>query len=291
MKPMKRKNRKTIDMEHETLIQTQYLESTLYGDRSNGLRSLNEERSDFCTDDDDEHNAAGHIPAEAKRILDSWMFAHRYYCYPNKLEKQQLAHATKLSVQRISNWFVNSRRRSLPKIIQNDGKNVSDFIITRKRQRKNLAVKNEEQTAKQEPAFLGGNTCDADDEFEYTLAGKRLPKRPTTMRRPSPVPSSVGSETCIRTIAVGADTPPANSSTNEPTKKTCITGIIDDQTTNVKYLYILVQPSQWDDTKCSIDFYYDSVLCFTTINRWKNIVWCSFQKALSSYSLVRFDAN
>lgn len=57
-----------------------------------------------------------YIPAQAKSLLEKWMYDHRLYCYPTKAEKQALALETGLSIQKISNWFINSRRRMLPKV-------------------------------------------------------------------------------------------------------------------------------------------------------------------------------
>lgn len=62
------------------------------------------------------------IPSNAKAILEKWMYEHRLYCYPTKLEKQALSYDTGLSVQKISNWFINSRRRTLPKVLGTEGK-------------------------------------------------------------------------------------------------------------------------------------------------------------------------
>lgn len=73
------------------------------------------------------------IPKNAKEILEKWMYDHRLYCYPSKCEKQALSLATGLSVQKISNWFINSRRRTLPKVLEMEGKSADDFTISRKK--------------------------------------------------------------------------------------------------------------------------------------------------------------
>lgn len=74
-----------------------------------------------------------HMPSGAKRILENWMYDHRFYCYPSKAEKQMLSIETGLSVQKISNWFINSRRRLLPKMLEKEGQNSIDFTINRKK--------------------------------------------------------------------------------------------------------------------------------------------------------------
>lgn len=73
------------------------------------------------------------IPSNAKLILEKWMYEHRLYCYPTKAEKQALSLETGLSLQKISNWFINSRRRILPKVLQTEGKSAHNFTISRKR--------------------------------------------------------------------------------------------------------------------------------------------------------------
>lgn len=267
MKPVKRKNAKTIGIELETLFQTSYLENEANDSLPSVSNGSMVDLDDYNDDNDDRsgeanvRNTPGHIPAEAKRILDKWMFEHRYYCYPSKLEKQQLSLATNLSVQRISNWFVNSRRRSLPKMIENDGKNVNDFIITRKRQqesRQSLRIMAESKEQHHLYVDLKANVA---DDYEFTLTGERVLKEPPTNEAnvtnfssdngaceiiTSIIPDSAnimtGGDASAKPMqhAVMTD----ETVLAECTQKTCITGIIDDQTTNIKYLYILVQPAQ-----------------------------------------------
>lgn len=74
-----------------------------------------------------------HIPMNAKQILEKWMYDHRFYCYPTKIEKQQLALKTNLSVQKVTNWFINSRRRILPKLLETEGINPTSFTISRRK--------------------------------------------------------------------------------------------------------------------------------------------------------------
>lgn len=50
-----------------------------------------------------------YISSASKMILEKWMYEHRLYCYPTKAEKNALAKETGLSLQTISNWFINSR--------------------------------------------------------------------------------------------------------------------------------------------------------------------------------------
>lgn len=221
MKPVKRKIKPKTDIESEVLLQANYLDE----DNGGTLKYSSSE-------------GPGHIPPEAKRILDEWMFNHRFYCYPSKSEKQQLSMATKLSVQRISNWFVNSRRRILPKLIENDGKNVSDFIITRKRQRPSMA--SHEEARGEDP---GNGTCLNNTDFEYTLSGDRVLKRPKMVENDNVEPQMpleaselerCGDEKPVEQPSLESES--AGSIANISTS-----GLIVDHTTNLKYLYILVE--------------------------------------------------
>lgn len=84
-------------------------------------------------DNKSELNLKTHIPMNAKQILEKWMYDHRFYCYPTKIEKQQLALKTNLSVQKVTNWFINSRRRILPKLLETEGINPTSFTISRRK--------------------------------------------------------------------------------------------------------------------------------------------------------------
>lgn len=102
-------------------------------------RKYNKRKSLPATDIDvdskkkDKDVVKSHIPPEARKILEQWMYDHRFYCYPMKDEKQVLALETGLSIEKVSNWFINSRRRLLPKMLENEGKSSDDFTISRKK--------------------------------------------------------------------------------------------------------------------------------------------------------------
>lgn len=81
-----------------------------------------------------------YIPTKAKSILEKWMYEHRLYCYPTKAEKQALALETGLSVQKISNWFINSRRRMLPKMLETEGRDPINFTISRKKKKNTIVA-------------------------------------------------------------------------------------------------------------------------------------------------------
>lgn len=83
----------------------------------------------------DETETKVYIQSKARSVLEKWMYDHRLYCYPTKAEKQALALETGLSVQKISNWFINSRRRMLPKMLEHEGRNSVNFTISRKKKK------------------------------------------------------------------------------------------------------------------------------------------------------------
>ncbi|XP_017823841.4 homeobox protein TGIF2LX [Callithrix jacchus] len=64
----------------------------------------------------------GNLPAESVKILRDWMYKHRFRAYPSEAEKLMLSEKTNLSFSQVSNWFINARRRILPKMLGWSGK-------------------------------------------------------------------------------------------------------------------------------------------------------------------------
>jgi hypothetical protein len=62
----------------------------------------------------------GNLPKPTTAILRAWLLEHKMHPYPTEDEKQKLAHATKLTVHQISNWFINARRRILLPMLDKD---------------------------------------------------------------------------------------------------------------------------------------------------------------------------
>lgn len=56
----------------------------------------------------------GNLPREVTEILRSWLNDHVHHPYPTESEKAQLIKQTGLTLNQISNWFINARRRRLP---------------------------------------------------------------------------------------------------------------------------------------------------------------------------------
>lgn len=54
----------------------------------------------------------GNLPKEATAILKAWFNSHRESPYPTEDEKVQLCSQTNLTLNQVSNWFINARRRA-----------------------------------------------------------------------------------------------------------------------------------------------------------------------------------
>ena len=88
---------------------------------------------------------------ESKKILKEWLFDHRYNPYPTEIEKTKLASETNLTVVQINNWFINERRRSLPKIMVQEGHDLS--VIKRKKESITMIKENKPKTLQPIKAF------------------------------------------------------------------------------------------------------------------------------------------
>lgn len=144
--PKRRYSKRNFDQEAE--MQVKILEQKARADflddfSQNEVSTVEITEPSQTANRSNQNQAAGeskvYIPAKAKITLEKWMYEHRLYCYPTKTEKQALALQTGLSVQKISNWFINSRRRMLPKMLQTEGKNPINFTISRKK-KKNATI-------------------------------------------------------------------------------------------------------------------------------------------------------
>lgn len=56
----------------------------------------------------------GNLPKQVTDILRSWLNEHVQHPYPTDEEKADLMKQTGLTLNQISNWFINARRRRLP---------------------------------------------------------------------------------------------------------------------------------------------------------------------------------
>ncbi|CAG8634700.1 9579_t:CDS:2, partial [Ambispora leptoticha] len=62
----------------------------------------------------------GNLPKQTTALLKSWLADHKKHPYPTEDQKLYLVRETGLTLQQISNWFINARRRHLPLLLEND---------------------------------------------------------------------------------------------------------------------------------------------------------------------------
>ncbi|WAR51887.1 hypothetical protein PtB15_1B323 [Puccinia triticina] len=55
----------------------------------------------------------GKLPSAVTAILKGWLMAHTTHPYPTEEEKKSLCQETNLTMNQVSNWFINARRRIL----------------------------------------------------------------------------------------------------------------------------------------------------------------------------------
>ncbi|KAI8067976.1 hypothetical protein BC940DRAFT_319084 [Gongronella butleri] len=62
----------------------------------------------------------GNLPKAVTAILREWLAEHKKHPYPTEEEKDFLAKRTGLTLNQISNWFINARRRILQPMLDQD---------------------------------------------------------------------------------------------------------------------------------------------------------------------------
>jgi len=69
-------------------------------------------------DFEDPKKRRGNLPKAATNVLKKWLFDHLFHPYPTEEEKSVLGQQTGLTMNQISNWFINARRRILQPMLE-----------------------------------------------------------------------------------------------------------------------------------------------------------------------------
>ncbi|KAI8334611.1 homeobox KN domain-containing protein [Chlamydoabsidia padenii] len=77
----------------------------------------------------------GNLPKPVTAILKRWLLEHCRNPYPTEEEKLQLKDETQLTLNQISNWFINARRRTLPVILAKLNHHYPGIKARRRRRR------------------------------------------------------------------------------------------------------------------------------------------------------------
>ncbi|KAI8097653.1 homeobox KN domain-containing protein [Halteromyces radiatus] len=84
----------------------------------------------------------GNLPKPVTAILKKWLLEHCRNPYPTEEEKLQLKSETHLTLNQISNWFINARRRTLPVILAKLNHHYPGIKARRRRRRRQRQDKN-----------------------------------------------------------------------------------------------------------------------------------------------------
>ncbi|XP_031624215.1 homeobox protein TGIF2LX-like [Contarinia nasturtii] len=190
----------------------------------------------------EETEAKSYISSASKSILEKWMYEHRLYCYPTKAEKQALARETGLTVQKISNWFINSRRRMLPKMLQTEGRNPINFTISRKKKKTEAILTGSFEGASSSASYL--SNCAIVEESKIIDQTSILYGNAIDIQNEQ---SNISYDRALQEFIVPyTETDDENSipseltSTDQHKVDEVIRGILYDQTTQSKCLFILI---------------------------------------------------
>ncbi|KAI8384707.1 uncharacterized protein BYT42DRAFT_271594 [Radiomyces spectabilis] len=89
----------------------------------------------------------GNLPKQVTEFLKRWLLSHKKHPYPSEKEKIELAHRTGLTVNQISNWFINARRRILQPLLESENLTAqmfacpdTDLLAAEQRRRRQLDI-------------------------------------------------------------------------------------------------------------------------------------------------------
>jgi len=97
-------------------------ENTVHAELTEGDSILDEVRRDptsmLNSHFEDPKKRRGNLPKAATNVLKKWLFDHLFHPYPTEEEKSALGAQTGLTMNQISNWFINARRRILQPMLE-----------------------------------------------------------------------------------------------------------------------------------------------------------------------------
>eukprot|EP01112_Ceratiomyxa_fruticulosa_P013025 TRINITY_DN363_c0_g1_i3.p1 TRINITY_DN363_c0_g1~~TRINITY_DN363_c0_g1_i3.p1 ORF type:complete len:256 (+),score=52.68 TRINITY_DN363_c0_g1_i3:277-1044(+) len=83
------------------------------------LRGLSEkEELGEGSDQPNSKKRRGNLPKASTNTLKKWLYEHLYHPYPTEEEKKVLEAKTGMTLNQISNWFINARRRILQPMLE-----------------------------------------------------------------------------------------------------------------------------------------------------------------------------
>ncbi|CAO3609174.1 unnamed protein product [Mucor hiemalis] len=94
----------TEEEEEEDIIEVVAMDSPKKSSKKKSTKDVNKKRR-------------GNLPKSVTAILRQWLVDHSKHPYPTEEEKRLLRIETNLTLNQISNWFINARRRILPLIM------------------------------------------------------------------------------------------------------------------------------------------------------------------------------
>ncbi|GJJ77033.1 hypothetical protein EMPS_09392 [Entomortierella parvispora] len=141
----------------------------------------------------------GNLPKSVTAVLKAWLVQNAIHPYPTEDQKQQLSEATNLSLNQISNWFINARRRILqPILVQAAAEAVAgtdapmdNVLIVRKGKGSRMQVEMEGAVAQASSSSAGAGPSAG--------AGSAS----------SPGPNTASSSTDVKLLQQQRQTPPA----------------------------------------------------------------------------------